>query len=58
MAKEQNSKSKIPKDAWSKKGIILLNACTNCGMEFKPINSMTYETSCNSCQEKTKPNQK
>ena len=30
-------------------GIILLNICARCQNEFKPTNSMTYETLCVSC---------
>ena len=30
-------------------GIILLNTCTSCQNEFKPTNSMTYETLCGLC---------
>ena len=35
-------------------GIILLNTCMTCHNKFKPINSMTYETSCNVCLKKNK----
>ena len=58
LEKERNKRPIIKKYAESNTGIILLNTCTNCGEKFKPKNSMTYETFCNSCQEKTKFNQK
>jgi len=35
-------------------GVILLNACTNCGNKFKPTYSMTTETLCDSCLGKAK----
>ncbi|MEK0337986.1 MAG: hypothetical protein QQN46_07640 [Nitrosopumilus sp.] len=56
MVKEQNSKPRVRKDIGFKTGVILLNTCTNCGSEFKPINSMIYETLCDLCQKKTKSN--
>jgi len=31
------------------KGVSLLNVCTNCGNEFKPINSMIGEILCKLC---------
>ena len=34
------------------RGIILFNICTKCQNEFKPTNSMTYETLCVSCLDK------
>ena len=33
-------------------GVVLLNACTNCGNKFRPIRSMMYETLCNLCKNK------
>ena len=33
-------------------GVILLNTCMTCHNKFKPINSMTDETSCNVCSER------
>lgn len=58
LEQDHNNRSIIKKDTGSNTDIILLNTCTNCGEKFKPKNSMTYETFCNSCQEKTKFNQK
>ncbi len=34
-------------------GIILLNTCVTCHKKFKPTNSMTYETSCDMCSERS-----
>ena len=53
--KKQNNKPKII-NIGSNTGIVLLNTCTKCSEKFKPKNSMTYETLCDSCQEKIKSN--
>jgi len=44
LVKEQNSKPIVTKDTGFRTRVILLNTCTNCSSEFKPINSMTFET--------------
>jgi len=33
-------------------GVILFNICVICHNKFKPVNSMTNETSCNVCSER------
>ena len=33
-------------------GVSLFNMCVTCHNRFKPVNSMTYETSCDACSEK------
>ena len=33
-------------------GVILFNTCVTCHNKFKPVNSMTDETSCNVCSER------
>ena len=35
-------------------GVALINACTNCGNKFKPVNSMIWELLCDLCLEKNK----
>ena len=30
-------------------GVTLINACTNCGNKFKPVNSMIWESLCDLC---------
>jgi len=49
LAKESNDKSRATEGTELKTRIVLLNTCMKCGNKFKPVNSMMFETICDSC---------
>ena len=49
---EKNESSEKQKNPNAVNGIILFNTCVTCHNKFKPVNSMTDETSCDACSEK------